>query len=166
MRTEQPNWKLIGQLGDASPMEYGGYFIFEDTTGQYPPEAELLCIYDDGSEAIGAQVYRFCLDQCTYVNGVLSDNEFHPDYPAWFAQPEDRRRERPQDTTYLRNLARFEGRETGDLISLFTSDNPLLRAMAYRAVGEFHGFDNLDSYPLTLTMEEVRERYSGDKYQQ
>jgi hypothetical protein len=42
----------------------------------------------------------------------------------------------------------------------FCSDDPLERARAYRDVGEYHGWDNLDEYPLTgLTRAEVAKRY-------
>lgn len=161
----QPKWKCIGQLGDVNPTEYGGYWVFIDETGIYPPEGEMLFIDDDGSEETGGIVYRFILEDCTYINGILSDNRFYPESPAWFAKPESRRLHRPQDTTYLRNVARFYGVSTGDVVAQFTSPNPLRRAEAWRAVGEFHGFDNLDSYPLTLTMAEVEKRYNTKLYE-
>ena len=46
METKQPKWKLIAQLGDVNPIDYGGYFIYEDETGVYPPEGEKLLIID------------------------------------------------------------------------------------------------------------------------
>lgn len=38
----QPKWKLIANIGDASPFEHGGQFIFKDLTGKYPPELEII----------------------------------------------------------------------------------------------------------------------------
>ena len=38
------------------------------------------------------------------------------------------------------------------------------RANAYRAIGQYHGEENLDSDPLTLTKEEAEERYEDEKY--
>jgi len=52
------------------------------------------------------------------------------------------------------------GMEPEELIALFVSRDPLERAHAWRDVGEYHGFDNLDEYPLTLTREEVQARYT------
>ena len=145
----QPNWKLIGNLGDVNPIDYGGYFIFEDTTGVHPPEAEYLTDPDENGTRT---VYCFILESCTYQNGILSDNKFHPDHPAWFAGD-------------LNNVCSYMGVEELELIRLFCSDDSLERASAWRMVGRCHGFGNLDQYPLQLNEEETRERYESEKYQ-
>ena len=151
-------------LGDASPLEHGGYFVYEDETGVYAPEAELLLEPSDDFDIDDPKarwtVYRFSLDRCTYENGVLSENKFHPDFAAWFAKLESERAERPQDTTYLKNVADCNGMEVEEMIRLFISDSPVERAHGYRAVGEYHGFDNLDSYPNTYTKAEIEARYT------
>ena len=85
MKTAQPVWKLLANIGDVHPIEYGGYFVFVDETGVYPPEAELLISPDSDDAPEGWVAYRFILDPCTYVDGILSDNHFHPELPAWFA---------------------------------------------------------------------------------
>lgn len=144
----QPNWKCIAQLGDAHPIEYGGYWIMEDTTGVYPPEGELL---ETGDEGEPLTVYRFILEPCTYLDGVLSDNRFHPGHPAWFADS-------------LGQIASANGIETEALIALFTSHDARERAVAWRMVGEYHGLENLDSYPFTLTEGEARQRFNGEQY--
>ena len=160
----QPDWECIAQLGDANPTEYGGYWIFRDKTGVYAPEGEyLFCPDDEDGEY---EVYRFSLDKCTFINGVLSDNKFHPECSAWFATPEVRRDERPQDTTYLSNIASCMDSSVEELIGMFTSDDIVERAEAYRMVGEYHGFMNLDEYPLHLTRAEVERRYDQPKYQE
>jgi hypothetical protein len=170
----QPKWELIGQLGDKDPISYGGYFIFRDTTGVYAEEAEYLIVPDDDDEEDDEEeevveegegkyiVYRFILERCTFINGILSDNKFHPEHPAWFAKPEKERASRPQDTTYLKNIADCMDFKPGELQKLFCSPNPLERAQAYRAVGEYHGFENLDGYPLHLTRAEVKKRYKDE----
>lgn len=157
--TQQPNWKVIANLGDVNPIEYGGYFVFEDTTGVYPPEAELLIAPDEDEDGATWLVYRFALDRCTLIDGILSDNQFHPNFPAWFAKPESERVNRPQDTTYLSNVACCFSMELEELQRLFISDSAVERAHGYRAVGDYHGFVNLDSDPLTLTRDEVTARY-------
>lgn len=160
----QPKWKLIANLGDRNPIDYGGYFVYIDETGVYDPEAELLEVTNENDcEATEWSVYRFSLERCTLENGILSDNKYHKDHAAWFAKPERERAERPQDTTYLKNVADCMGMELEALQAMFCSDNPIERAHAYRCVGEYHGFENLDSYPLTFTdRAEVEARYAEE----
>lgn len=156
----QPEWKFIANLGDRNPLDYGGYFIFVDQTGVYAPKGELLDIDNDGEvdeTKLTYTVHRFDLDKCTYIDGILSDNKYHPDHPVWFATPEPERVERPQGI--LVNIASFCGMPADQLITMFTSHDPLARAEAYRSVGSYHGFDNLDSYPLKLNRVEAEERY-------
>jgi hypothetical protein len=83
--SRQPVWKLLANLGDISPFDYGGYFVYLDETGMYPEEAELLELENENEEdeeKIRYTVRRFVLERCTLVDGVLSDNKFHPDHPA------------------------------------------------------------------------------------
>lgn len=140
----QPTWKCVGNLGDASPKEYGGYSVYVDQTGAYPPEAEYLDVDD---ETGGWTLYRFVLEPCTYVDGILSDNKFHPDFPVWFADK-------------LGNIASTIGRDVDDLRADFLSDDPLIRADAWRAIGEHFGFHELDSYPQIFTNRFRLERFA------
>jgi len=147
MSTQQPEWKLIANLGDVHPVDHGGYFVYEDQTGVYPPEAELL-ISPDTDEGNWI-VYRFILEPCTFTNGILSDNKYHPDHKAWFADS-------------LQSIASFVDRSVDGLITSLTHGDVVDRAMAWREIGEYHGFENLDSYPLTFTdRAEVEKRYSN-----
>lgn len=140
----QPIWKFVTNLGDEQPLEYGGYFIFKDLTGVYPPEGELLVLHTKDKY----EIRRFILEPCTFVDGVLSDNKFHRDKPSWFADRIDA-------------LASFVGLETKELIDMFVSGTIQERAMAWQAVGDYFGFDNLDSYPLLLGREEAEQRYAS-----
>lgn len=160
--TNQPVWKCIAQLGDATPLDYGGYWIFVDTTGVYPPEAEYLIAGETASES--SMSYRFSLDACTFYWGILSDNKYHPEMSAWFAKPEWERLNRPQDTTYLTDVCRSMDCELIELIGMFVSDNPIKRADAYRTIGDYHGWENFDSYPLTMTEDEKNSRYADPVY--
>lgn len=162
--TNQPDWKCVANLGDRNPIDNGGYFVYVDQTGVYPPEAEWLEEPEDYLDNVFAMwtVYRFTLEPCTFVNGILSDNPFHPGHPAWFAKPESERTKRPQDTTYLKNICDCNSISMGDLVRLFCSEDPIERAIAWRAVGIYHGFDELDYYPLKLTEMEVRKRYEEE----
>jgi len=151
--TKQPVWEYIGNYGDANPMLYGGYFVYSDKTGVYGVEAAVLEPIGDPDTPHPKQfrVYRFICDRCTFINGILSDNKFHPDKPAWFAKD-------------LPSLAEQAGESIELFISRFTSENVVQRAMAWRAVGEYWGFDELDSYPITLTRKEVYNRYRRECY--
>lgn len=141
----QPTWKFIANLGDASPIEYGGLFVYVDETGVYAPEVELLISPED-EENGKWEVRRFILEPCSFIDGVLSDNRFHPDYEAWFAQD-------------LKSMADCYGMDVDEVVGMFTSDNLLERARAWEMVGEYHGWDNLNSYPLYFTREEIEARY-------
>lgn len=159
--TNQPKWKFIANLGDADPIEYGGYFVKVDITGVYHPEVEVLIEPGEGAEEQVWKVYRFILEACTFENGILSDNQFRPECYVWFAKPESEKVKRPQDTTYLSGICEFMGVKADELIKQFCSDDPLERALAWRNVGEYHGWDNLDSYPLRLSRKEVFGRYNS-----
>ena len=156
----QPKWKLLGNLGDASPLDHGGYFVYQDETGVYDPEAEVLLLDDEGKEDSTYTIHRVVLERCTYVNGILSDNKFHPDYAAWFASPEAERAKRPQDTTYLSNVAQQVGIELNVLEEYLCSEDVMTRAEAYYWIGDYHGWRNFDDYPLIkVTREEAEKRY-------
>ncbi len=157
----QPQWKLIANLGDVNPVDYGGYFVFVDETGVYGPEAELLLSPDDDDAPEGWTAYRILLDRCTFVDGVLSDNSFHPEMSAWFAQSQAEREARPQDTTNLANVAACFSTDEESLITALCSDDPILRAQAYQMIGEYHGFENFDSDPWTsCNRADVEARYA------
>lgn len=137
MATTQPRWRMVANLGDVNPIEYGGFFVYVDQTGAYRPEAELLLEPDEDNGISGWTVYRFTLEDCSYTNGVLSDNWAHQEMPAWFADS-------------LESIASFISSDVDTLRQGFLSDDPIARAWSWRAVGDYHGFDNLDSYPLTF----------------
>ena len=157
----QPKWKFVANLGDVNPLEHGGLFVFIDETGVYPPEmAKVEPPQDtdpeppegeedlfDADEEVKYTVHRAVLEPCTYTNGVLSDNQFHPDSPAWFADK-------------LPAVASFIGVDAAELIGDFTSGDPVKLARAYEAVASYHGWANLDEYPVTLTRKEVKEKYA------
>lgn len=146
MKTNQPIWECIAQLGDVNPVDYGGYWVFRDTTGVYCEEAELLLSPDSDDHGEKYEVYRFSLDRCTCIDGILSDNKFHPEHPAWFAKN-------------LLCVAKSYGMALDELVLMFCSEDATQRAAVYRMVGEYHGFENFDSYQLHLTRAEAEVRY-------
>lgn len=160
----QPDWEFVDNLGDASPIEHGGLFIYKDKTGVYVPEMEKLEPPPDDIDIQDPKarwrVWRVCLEPCTFQDGVLSDNKFHPNHAAWFAKPESEKATRPQDTTYLSNVASCIGETLDDLRAQFVTGNIQARARAYESIAEYHGWDNFDHYPMSLTLAEVKARYT------
>ncbi len=141
--TRQPEWEFVANLGDADPIEHGGYMIFVDKTGVYCAEAE----YWDPDER---KLYRIQLDRMDLVEGKLilfrianrslEDRPLpHPlmAYVEWF----DEHVHDPQQR------------------QAFCSSNPMQRAMAYRALYEVQGWENGDGYALTMSAEEMTERW-------
>ena len=127
--TNQPNFKCVANLGDVTPWDYGGAFVLVDQTGVYTPELRVFekpigTMYDD---------YTILLEKCTYINGVLSDNKYHPDTPAWFADS-------------VPNIASFIGVEELQILKQFCSNSPIERAWAYLAVYQYHGPQDEPAY--------------------
>ena len=147
MKTQQPVWKFLANLGDANPIEHGGFAVFVDETGVYAPECELL----ETPEETGRRdwsVRRITCERCTFINGVLSNNKFHPAKPAWFADK-------------LGAMASFYGIEVSALVALFVSPDPLSNAEAWRMIGEYFGWDELDSYPVYFNREDIESRWAS-----
>ena len=137
-------------------MAHGGYFVYEDATSVYSPECVLLepknsedDIRDPG---MFWTVRRFSADKCTFIGGVLSDNRFRPDKPAWFADK-------------IGALADTYGQTADAVIALLCSADTCERAHGWRMIGEYFGWDNLDSYPDKVTRADVYQRFRKECYQ-
>lgn len=134
--TRQPRWKLIANLGDVNPLEYGGLFVYTDRTGVYAAEMERIESLSEYGDRRGWQTHRVVLERCTFIDGVLSDNPYHPAQPAWFA---DR----------LGDVARTMDTTEIALIGALCGDDPIALAGAYREIADYYGWENFDSYPRT-----------------
>ncbi len=135
--------------------------LFVDTTGVYPPELEHAdeLESEDGEDSTW-YLYRFPLDRCKVVHGEVSGKGYlvpytydaatypHPlpQYEEWFAKD-------------LAGVASYVGSTRDDLVSALCCEDPATRAEAYSAIGSYHGFLNLDGYPLTLTEAEFDKRW-------
>lgn len=155
--TKQPIRQLIANLGDSDPFSYGGYFVYKDETGVYPEEAELLVVDNEDDEDTTYTIYRFVLEPLKMVHGYLVSSHWEPSWPhplethdEWFHED-------------LESVADYIGSTKEALEVALSSRDPIERAGAYRAVGEYHGWDNFDSDPLTgVTLRQVQRRYSED----
>ena len=150
----QPNWKYIANLGDVNPLDYGGFFIYEDTTKVYAAEGEYYIPEEN-------QCYRFSLDKMSFVNGhLISADMLERSKTKSLPYPIESYTEWYEDS--LSSIASYIGVELSELQTWFTSDNVLDRARAYESLGQYHGFENLDSYPLHLTKTEAKKRYAKE----
>ena len=156
--TKQPKWELVGNLGDVNVAAYGGFLVYKDATGVYPPEAE---VYEPNEDESGGMAYRFILERPRFktlteagkMHGFstkelpASDrNKMWYWYNEWFVEK-------------LASVASSCGISKFQLLRLLFSDSPMERAIAYESiVGHFGAFE-FDQYPLTLTEREAQKRY-------
>ncbi len=146
MKTQQPKWKFVANLGDVNPIQNGGLFVYIDETGVYDPEMTKICPIDNETGKCECEIRRVILEKCTFENGILSDNKYHKDKPAWFS-------------TGINSVPRFGGYITATFIGYLTGDDIINRAIAWQLIGDYFGWDNLDSYPEFMTEDEINERY-------
>ncbi len=160
MTTQQPNWELVGNLGDVNVKNHGGFLVYRDTTGVYQPEVEL---YEANEDETGGTAYRFVLERPRFKtltekgkqSGFISSRELPTSerndtwhwYNEWFVDKLD-------------SVAETCGTTKFQLLRGLFSNNPMARASAYRDIVEYFGPDEFDSYPLALTEDEAIERYS------
>jgi hypothetical protein len=134
-KINQPLWHCVGNLGDASPLDHDALLVYVDRSGQYNPEMEKISQQCDGTY----QISRVMLDPCQW--DVINK--------PWFADN-------------LESITLFTGSSKQDMIDMFDSSDPLVRARAYEAVADYYGYDNFDGSPLVLTRSEVKVRYAED----
>ena len=153
------NWKCKVNLGDVNPIDHGGYFVFVSDNPAHRPEAALLQEpADDETDACGDwasdaqwKLYRFELERMKVVteddggttHQYLVPLDYDPKhgsasgYVPWFVDDLDQ-------------VASFIGSTTKDLKADLCSADPVDRAQAYRAVGDYWGFDSFDGYAVRL----------------
>lgn len=147
---QQPQWRRL------LATDYSQVFV--DETGVYPPEMEIAQEYDTGKR-IKFIVYRFPLERLklvragdgkTYLVPIAYEEGWpHPvaDYRVWFAKD-------------LKGVASSIGSTKRELIEALTSDDVNALAWAYESIGGYHGYENLDGYPQSLTETQLNKRWS------
>mgnify|MGYP001586861803 FL=1 len=129
--------KAIGIIGDVTPIEYGGGYVFKGDDGIWIEYTNGLGDFDGDESALESyrvEVYRV---------KVADDVFFDLDWMNWD------------------NLAFSMGRKVKELESESLSDNPVTRAMLYWDVASHYGWHELDHYPLILTVKELEDRWAG-----
>lgn len=117
--TNQPRWRLVANLGDVNPVEYGGFFVYRDTTKVYGPEVELLEAGD--SDADGWTIYRACI-------------ESDPTKEWWYDKISD--------------VARFIGQPEDEVRADLASGDVVRVAHIYQGLMSYFGGHEFDSYPI------------------
>jgi hypothetical protein len=126
--------KCIANLGDENPLEYGSLFVLVDEDGN--AEFEVIEPSNEGEEVWIVRSGN--LDRCTYINGILSDNPYHPDYAVWYSK---------------------FAKENLEVIEFLCSKNPIDRARGYAMVASFYSWEEFDQYPWTINNKsEAKER--------
>lgn len=148
----QPEWKTLWCA------DYE--LVQEDTTGVYDPEMEVAEEIEEGR----FEVYRFSLDRFKLVDDPDPDEGTVPaklvvpfGYDSSWALHPSRYREWFIDD--LASVANCVGSTEQELIAALCSEDVRARAGVYVDIGSCHGFMNLDGYPLTLTEQELDERW-------
>lgn len=122
MSTKQPQWRRIANLGDVHPVDYGGFFVYVDRAGVYPPEVELLESPDSDDAPEGWTVSRAIIEP-------------DPTGEWWYI--------------HLHAVAVTHGQTLEDYQKRLTSDNVIDRASVYRDLMSYFGAHEFDSYPRT-----------------
>jgi hypothetical protein len=140
METKQPVWKLTGHIGDRDVISYGGGFIYEDTTGVYPPE---VAYFEPASNADWRKkdsdaictIYRFCLER----DGTKE---------WWFKS--------------LDKISSFTGESLESLEHVARVGRLLEVALLYSDLVSYFGAFEFDSYPLQLKEKDARAKYAAE----
>jgi hypothetical protein len=152
METNQPSWTCVANLGDNTPLEYGGAFLLVDETGVYDPE---LAVWDEPTEDDRYEVYRFSVerlykveheDRLYYVHKGIRDGFEAGTLPY----PIDRYEEWFQD-----DLDDIDA--PGALLCMLLDEDPRANAAAYLSIAGHFGMENFDSDPLHMGKRELIE---------
>jgi hypothetical protein len=159
----QPVWRCVANLGDVDPVEHGGLFVSVDQTGVYDPEMELIdeppAEYRDydresgWSEDARWTIYRVCLERYQRYRGYIVPVAYDPGswvhpiatYEPWFLDDLDL-------------TAVSVGDTTEEIVDDLCAGDPVRLAQAWRAILDYHGWLNGDSYPRQVDLAAITAR--------
>jgi len=154
----QPKWVFVTNLGDASPLEHGGLFLYSDKTGVYPEEIERLePSTTDDEGGLRWEVRRIVLERLCEVDGMLVSLNAAM-YAAEQRRPVSAWKEWFSGS--LGEVAKTTGRDLAELREAFCSTDAVTRALAYITVADYHGWYNFDSDPYEFTHVQISRRYT------
>jgi hypothetical protein len=129
-----PGVKILGTVGDADPIEYGGGYIIEED-GKIRIEYFYGLDIDKPNHENKFNVYYVTIEP-----NILS-------YCNWITKED------------LEQIAHYIGYDITALKKLSDSKDPSERAVVLGAIASYFGWDNLDQYPMKLTEKELRIRW-------
>lgn len=157
--------KAIAKFGDVNFIDYGGQLLMPGASEDDQPYLEVIvepcddeCEHGDFKPDAKWTVYRVEPEQLKVVEvdrrvylvckSYESPSWPHPvaTYDEWFHHD-------------LSSVADSMDFEMSELRAGFCSDDPIVRAQSYICLAGYHGWHEFDSYPLSLTMHEVHQRY-------
>jgi hypothetical protein len=137
MKTTQPSYHAVANLGDANPLEHGGAFVMVDRRGIYTPQ---LWVWEPEANIMEGKglLFHVELPKCEFIEegGGLSDNRYHPTHPAWYATRDK-----------LKSVASSWGCSVRELTGMLTSSDPVQRGRGFLAVARVVGLYEFDQYP-------------------
>jgi hypothetical protein len=143
MKTTQPAWHCVANIGDVNPLEYGGGFVLVDKFGVYTPELWIYTPSVSGEEP-GAWS-NVSLERCQPIRDTyqVSDNRYHPTAQAWF------------DAVSVAECSDISALEMSEALC---SSNVVERAIAYERLVDFYGIDNFGGEEKSSSLNLDRRR--------
>lgn len=130
--------KVLGNLGDAKPFDYGGFIIFRVRDPKKTGPQAMTTVAEFWHEPLEGQPDRYEVYRFQVEYDVMKDLSWVKDW---------------------KEIAEYHGISLDELKKDAQSGNPLDRAGVYRMVADYHGFENLDSYPERYTRKEMEKRW-------
>ncbi len=131
--------KELGTLGDVNAPEYDGGWIFEDDGRIW-----IEWVDTPSDDDMKGGEYKKSARWTVYRVHIET-----PEIPSWAEDD-------------LEAIAETVGGTASRLRKDFLSKDPKRRAMAYWDLASYHGWHELDNYPLVLTKSEVEKRYGTE----
>lgn len=139
--------QVLGSVGDVNPIEYGGGYILRNDADDRP------CLeYFDGLESVVTKAWDVDIDDTAQTDKIkirLYNADLETSGERFMSD---------LDWVDWSGIASY----TGTPIEHYTAsvlDDLRTRAQAACDVASFHGWENLDSYPLELTLTELIARW-------
>jgi len=142
MKTQQPSWHCIANLGDINPETEGGQFLMVDKRGVYTPE---LWIFNLATWSTVDLIQCYEVKNEDFDFPAVSDNKYYMDKPSWFGKREQ-----------LKSVAETNGSDLYDLKNKLCSACPALRAEGYIMLVNSYGVENFDFYSDVKTPAETK----------
>jgi hypothetical protein len=145
MKTAQPCYHCIGNIGDVDPLTHGGAFVCVDKFNVYSPILLILDTYEDHPE-FTHRLIEVALDRCFFVKEKdqivgIGSNLYHTDSCEWFG-----------NLASLETVGIFAGRGGYDsFMRGFVSSDVVERAFSYKALVDYYGVHEFDQDPRELT---------------